>query len=491
MPSVHGSAPASAAWSRTTLPVLVATVLLMLGLVNIVQRATVDDVEDGVLWVQRSTGVVAADVDPRSPAGRAGVKAGDILLAIDGQPIEGRDDVLALQQAAERGARHTYTLLEAGARRVTEVALAPMPRGVGGLYYVLAAVGIFSLLVGATVRTRRPNDQATLHFFWLSVAFFGVFTFSFSGRLDRIDWLFYWADQFATLLLPPLFVHFALVFPERPRSTALATLADRWWSALYVPPAALALARVMALLRASQDPAGLIDTIAGLDRFEPLYVALYLTGGLALFLVALAGARSTTTLRQLRWIVWGASIGAGPFLTAYAVPFALGATPSLAMQLTAIPLGLIPLAFASAIVRYRLMDVEVILKRLLVYTAVASAIAAMYMMILGTTDLYFVSSEDDHRWVIAALATIVVLLLARPVKDAVQSGIDRRQAAIIETLPGIATGADGRRLVSKEPVVLISLAKRETGKPSNVVIRGGTPEGWTLRPPVRIVSSGR
>ena len=51
-----------------------------------------------------------------------------------------------------------------------------------------------------------------------------------------------------------------------------------------MPPAALAFARVVALLRASQDPAGLIDTIAGLDRFEPLYVALYLTGGLVLFL---------------------------------------------------------------------------------------------------------------------------------------------------------------------------------------------------------------
>ena len=35
-------------------------------------------------------------------------------------------------------------------------------------------------------RARRPTDQATLHFFWLSVAFFGLFTFSFSGRLDRL-----------------------------------------------------------------------------------------------------------------------------------------------------------------------------------------------------------------------------------------------------------------------------------------------------------------
>jgi two-component system NtrC family sensor kinase len=426
MPAVHAPAQSpSWPWSRTTVPVVVSTVLLMLGLVNIVQRATQQDVEDGVLWVQRSTGVVAADVDPRSPAGRAGVRPGDVLLAVDGAPIEARDDVLTVQQNARRGARHTYTLLVSGERRVTDVTLAPIPRGVGGLYYALAGVGIFSLLVGATVRTRRPTDQATLHFFWLSVAFFGVFTFSFSGRLDRVDWMFYWADQIATLLLPPLFLHFALVFPERPRRPWLASLADRRWPLLYAPPAALALARVTALFRASEDPAGLIGTIAALDRFEPLYVSLYLVTAVVLFLIGLATARSTTALRQLRWIVWGAAIGVGPFMLAYAVPFAVGATPTLAMELTAIPLGLIPLAFASAIVRYRLMDVEVILKRLLVYTAAVSAIAAIYMVILGTTDLYFVSSEDDHRWVIAALATIVVLLLARPVKDAVQSGIDR------------------------------------------------------------------
>lgn len=430
MRSMHDSAQAaprqlSPGWSRTTAPVAIATVLLMLGLVNIVQRATQEDVEDGVLWVQRTTGVVAAEVDPRSPAGRAGVRPGDVLLAIDGETIEARDDVHAVQQSARRGARHVYTLLALGDRRVAQVTLQPIPRGVGGLYYVLAAVGIFSLLVGVAVRTRRPGDQATLHFFWLSVAFFGVFTFSFTGRLDRVDWVFYWADQIATLLLPPLFVHFALVFPEPPRQAVLAALASRYRAWIYAVPAVLGMLRAAAFVRASADPAGLIGTIAVLDRFEPLYVGLYLLAGVAIFGLALTGARSTTALRQLRWIVWGAAIGAGPFLLAYAVPFAFGATPSLAMQLTAIPLGLVPLAFASAIVRYRLMDVEVILKRLLVYTAAVSAIAAIYMVILGTTDLYFVSSEDGHRWVIAALATIVVLLLARPVKDAVQSGIDR------------------------------------------------------------------
>ena len=89
--------------------------------------------------------------------------------------------------------------------------LAPIPRGVGSLYYVLAAVGIFSLLVGATVRTRRPEDEATLHFFWLAVAFFGVrgvgslYYLAYAageGEFESLPWL--WSTVGFTIVLSVL-----------------------------------------------------------------------------------------------------------------------------------------------------------------------------------------------------------------------------------------------------------------------------------------------
>jgi membrane-associated protease RseP (regulator of RpoE activity) len=164
--------------------------LLILGIANVLTRATSTEVEDGVLWVERAAGVVAAEVAEESAAGRAGVRPGDVLLAIDGQAIEGRSEVFAVQQRARPGESHVYTLLRLGSREVAQVQLAPLPDGAGLLYYLLAGVGIFTLLVGAAVCARRPDDQATLHFFWLCVAFFGVLAFSFSGRLDRVDWAF-------------------------------------------------------------------------------------------------------------------------------------------------------------------------------------------------------------------------------------------------------------------------------------------------------------
>ncbi len=80
-----------------------------------------------------------------------------------------------------------------------------------------------------------------------------------------------------------------------------------------------------------------------------------------------------------------------------------------------------------------------------------------------------------------------VVVIRRAAQTEVQSGIDRRQAGVVESLPDVAVGEDGGKLISKEPVVLISLPKRETGKPANVVIRGVTPAGVALRPQAGLV----
>ena len=412
-------------WRQTALPVAVTLGLLALGLANVVSRATSNDVEDGVLWVERAVGVVAAEVASPSAASRAGIRPGDILLAIDNQPVDARIDVLNLQHQARPGDRHNYTLLRLGSQQVATVSLSPMPSGAGLYYYVLAAVGIFTLLVGAAVRARRPTDQATLHFFWLSVAFFGLFTFSFSGRLDKVDWVFYWGDAIAVIVLPPLFLHFALVFPERPHMPGYSALLARWLPAIYLPGAVLGSTRALAVLRSGFDPEYFVRVIALLDRLEYIYFAIYIGAGLAVLVRALSRARSVTVKRQLRWIVWGTTLGALPFALGYAIPFALGVDPSISMGLSAVPLGFVPLAFASAIIRYRLMDVEIILKRLLIYTSAVAAIVAIYVLILRASGGYLVEGENEHRWIIAFLATVVVILLAKPVKDGLQNAIDR------------------------------------------------------------------
>jgi putative ABC transport system permease protein len=78
-----------------------------------------------------------------------------------------------------------------------------------------------------------------------------------------------------------------------------------------------------------------------------------------------------------------------------------------------------------------------------------------------------------------------VIVLRKGAGAEINSGITRGQAAMVESLPGIATDARAGALVSKEPVVLNNLPKRSNGKPSNVTVRGTSALGLELRPQVR------
>lgn len=80
-----------------------------------------------------------------------------------------------------------------------------------------------------------------------------------------------------------------------------------------------------------------------------------------------------------------------------------------------------------------------------------------------------------------------VIIVRKGSGSEVQSWVDRAQAGIMETDPLIATGPDGKPLAAKELVVLIALPKKDTGKVSNVTIRGIGESSLPLRPQVRLI----
>lgn len=81
-----------------------------------------------------------------------------------------------------------------------------------------------------------------------------------------------------------------------------------------------------------------------------------------------------------------------------------------------------------------------------------------------------------------------VVVIRRSAQTEVQSAVDRAQAALIESQPEVAYGADGERLVSKETITLINMRKRDSDKPANVLIRGVSARGLLLRPQVRLTA---
>ncbi len=108
---------------------------------------------------------------------------------------------------------------------------------------------------------------------------------------------------------------------------------------------------------------------------------------------------------------------------------------------------------------------------------VAFVFATVLMLTQGIRETMVQTGQPDN-----------VVVIRKGSATEVQSSIERSQAAVIASLPGIAAGADGAPMVSREPVVLITLPKRDSGKLANVVVRGVEPAGITLRPQARLVA---
>jgi ABC-type lipoprotein release transport system permease subunit len=82
------------------------------------------------------------------------------------------------------------------------------------------------------------------------------------------------------------------------------------------------------------------------------------------------------------------------------------------------------------------------------------------------------------------------LVLRRGADSELSSGIDRATASILAASPHVASGADGRPLVSPEVYVLIPLSRRgaDTGTVANVVVRGIGEAAWKVRANIAVVA---
>lgn len=103
--------------------------------------------------------------------------------------------------------------------------------------------------------------------------------------------------------------------------------------------------------------------------------------------------------------------------------------------------------------------------------------AAMLMLAEGFQHTLVETGRQDN-----------VVTIRKSSMTEIQSGIDRSQAAIVGSMPDVATDASGMPLFARECVVLISLPKRSTGKQANVTIRGIADASVALRPQARIIA---
>jgi hypothetical protein len=91
----------------------------------------------------------------------------------------------------------------------------------------------------------------------------------------------------------------------------------------------------------------------------------------------------------------------------------------------AVSLGLVPVAMALAIFRYRLYDIDVLIRRTLIYAGVSAVLGAAYIAGLALFQSLLARFTSGNG-IAVAISTLTVVALFQPVRRPIQNAIDRR-----------------------------------------------------------------
>lgn len=394
---------------------LVTVTATVLAWINFQKEREFQVPSDGVWWVEHNGTLTADRVEANGPGAKAGIKDGDHLAAINQREVKDAAALARRLYNAGAWSKATYSLVRQSVPVDTTVILVPAEKS---LYSWLRLIALIYLGIGLYVLLRRWTAPGSTHFYIFCLLSFIFYSFHYTGKFNAFDWTIYWANVAAWLLQPALFLHFVLTFPERRGFVRR----HRWAiPAIYIPGILLLGIHIfsLTLLQASERLRW------NLDRLQ--------MGYLALFFIVAAGVlgysyrRATTPIlrQQLKWVTRGTVLAIIPFTLFYVIPYLAGWLPTAAMKVSVLSLGLLPLTFGYAIFRYRLMDVDLIFKRGMVYTLAAAAIAGTYFAVVAAIAELVHTRLPSSGPAGMILAIVVTALLFDPVRKWIQERIDQ------------------------------------------------------------------
>jgi serine phosphatase RsbU (regulator of sigma subunit) len=394
---------------------------------------------DGVILDPDRAGVVVRALAEGSGARAAGVQPGDRIAGVGREVVRSSSEVEQVLQRHSIGERVPYLLERDGGLIEVMVQLGPRQLGTASyLYY--CCLGFLFFFIGLYVLLQKPEESQGSP----SSVFFTLCTLFMLFLVCRLRPASYsWVDgvvlttgTLSLLVLPAAFLHFFLVFPRRLKLTLIGPT-ETWegsgWRMLraverfvneslnffrllyLLPPSLYVITLVLGSLFDFQ-----VRLISGAPISSWVLMGDYLVLGLLALLGSLLRAQEGRERRQIATVFIGTVVGITPFLVLGVIVPSLLRTDRYIFW-GVVPLILVPLTFAYAIVRFQFFEIKVIVRKSLLYTLATAVVAGIYGLGIAASTLLF-SGSSPYFPLLLALA---ILAIFDPLRRRLQGPVDR------------------------------------------------------------------
>jgi signal transduction histidine kinase len=353
--------------------------------------------------------------DLRESASRGGIGS------IDGIPVRTSDEVEFVLSARSIGSQVEIAPAGGGGgpRRVTLVRYHPAWFLVIDLLVVSVVLGL-GVVVALFHGDREVSGVFTGASLALATALLGAKTL-YAVRPEWLGAALCGCFFLAYCAIPALFLHFAAVFPvKRFRDTRPAV------RLLYAGAAIMAAWQFIVYLGAAREHSigGFRGSVAASVWMNGFMVAGIISG-----LVVMVGSyRSAETLpdrKKSAWVLYGLALGTLPFVLLWALPQMFERTPLIPEFLFKLFLLCIPASFAIAILRYRLVDITMLITRSAVHAIVIGVLIVLYALLIGAAVSLVPEWTPAGSLLLSAAAAVLAAVAYDAVRGRARRFVDR------------------------------------------------------------------
>ncbi len=287
------------------------------------------------------------------------------------------------------------------------------------LIYLL--IGILCFIIAVVVFLLRSEDARARIYYWTSFAFASAVIISGGFYCLRKSWLSYIPGilyYFCYPLAPALFLHFSFTFSKiRLKISKLI---------IYSPALIF-----IGILEIKFLQSGLNSSIEAHRIYESTfyvfraYLVLFVLSAILSLIISYRKASLEEEKGQIKWIFYGLFVGLVPFILLYQLPLSIGIDSLLPEELCNAFFIFIPLAFAFSIFKFKLMNIELVINRSIVYSMLTVFSVSLYLFsvyMLGNIFSKFFSARETTVSLIGALVAAVAF---NPARKKIQKFVDK------------------------------------------------------------------
>jgi len=342
------------------------------------------------------------------------------LIRVDEIELQKSMDMEFILSQKTIGERSTFYLETEGKIVKKEAKYVPFyTQALFPLIYLI--IGLFCLANGILVFLLRSEDIRARIFYWNSLAFASAIIISGGFYCLRKEWLSYVPGILFYLSYPlavAFLLHFSLYFLK---SRAKISKFIIYFPAL-IFAGLLEATFISTSVKSSIEIHRFYQSVMYAFRF---YLILFVFISIFSLIVSYRKATLEEEQAQIKWIFYGLFVGLGPFILFRVLPLILKVNPLISEELATVFYVFVPLAFAFSIIRFKLMNIELVINRSIVYSILTVFTVSVYLfsvLILQNIFARFFATQETAVSVIGAMVAAVAF---HPARKRIQDFVDK------------------------------------------------------------------